>query len=153
MYIMDDPAGNAPRISGLQPLLYALLMPRVARSARRIWGVSQGVCEYFEQTYGARCWRLLPLLDLESFQKKGSRRTDRTDRSFHIVFSGAVYSAQVDSLRRLVRVIDQNNRNSDEIMSLTLYTSSSAATLTKAGLVGNNVIAGMRCRKRMLPAC
>jgi glycosyltransferase involved in cell wall biosynthesis len=45
----------------------------------------------------------------------------------------------VDALRRLVRVIDQNNRNSDEIMSLTLYTSSSAATLKKAELVGNDV--------------
>lgn len=138
MYIMDDPAGTR-RIGGLQPLLYALLMPRVVRSARRIWGVSQGVCEYFERTYGVTCLLLLPLLDLESFQKKICRRADRTDGSFHIVFSGAVYSAQVDALRRLVRVIDQNNRNSDEIMSLTLYTSSSAATLKKAELVGNNV--------------
>src|ERR1700733_8199708 len=96
---MAAPAGPR-RIGGLQPLLYALLIPRVVRSARRIWGVSQGVCEYFERTYGVTCLRLLPLLDLESFQKKGSRRADRTDGSFHIAFSGAVYSAQVDAYRR-----------------------------------------------------
>jgi len=141
MYIMDDPAGTR-RIGGLQPLLYALLMPRAVRSARRIWGVSEGVCEYFERTYGVKCLPLLPLLDLETFRKKGARRADRADGSFHIVFTGAIYSAQADALRRLVRVIDQEstrNYNSKEVMRLTLYTSSSATALKKAGLAGNNV--------------
>jgi glycosyltransferase involved in cell wall biosynthesis len=138
MYIMDDPAGTR-RIGGLQPLLYALLMPRVVRSARRLWGVSQGVCKYFERTYGVSCLPLLPLLDLEAFQKKGVGRADRGDGSLHIVFTGAIYSAQVDALRRLIRVIDQHNGNSKDIIRLTLYTSSSAIALKKAALVGNNV--------------
>jgi glycosyltransferase involved in cell wall biosynthesis len=141
MYIMDDPAGTR-RIGGLQPPLYALLMPRVVRAARRIWGVSQGVCKYFERTYAVTCLPLLPLLDLEAFQRKSARRADRAESPFHIVFTGAIYSAQVDSLRRLVRVINQeseHNRNSKETMKLTLYTSSSATTLKKAALVGDNV--------------
>jgi len=138
MYIMDDPAGTR-RIAGLQPLLYALFMPRIVRSARRIWGVSQGICEYFERTYGVKCFPLLPMLDLQSFQSKMSRRSDRADGSFHIVFTGAVYSAQVDALRRLVRVVDECNRKSGPAVSLSLYTSSAAATLDKAGLTGNNI--------------
>jgi glycosyltransferase involved in cell wall biosynthesis len=141
MYIMDDPAGTR-RIGGLQPPLYALLMPRVVRAARSIWGVSQGVCKYFERTYGVTCLPLLPLLDLEVFQKNSARRADRAGGPFHIVFTGAIYSAQLDSLRRLVRVMNQeseHSRNSNGIMKLTLYTSSSATTLEKAALVGNDV--------------
>jgi glycosyltransferase involved in cell wall biosynthesis len=138
MYIMDDPAGTR-RMGGLQPLLYWLLMPRLVRSARRMWGVSQGACEYFESTYGVACLPLLPLLDLETFQRKASQGTDRKDASLHIVFTGAVYSAQVDALQRLVRVLGEINRNSGDLMKLTLYTSSSAATLDKAGLVGDNI--------------
>jgi glycosyltransferase involved in cell wall biosynthesis len=138
MYVMDDPAGTR-RVAGLQPPLYALFMPRIVRSARRIWAVSQGACDYFERTYGVKCLPLLPLLDLETFQKPSARRADRTDASFHIVFTGAVYSAQVDALRRLVRVVNQFNDSSEETMRLTFYTSSSAATLDRAGLAGKNV--------------
>jgi glycosyltransferase involved in cell wall biosynthesis len=138
MYIMDDPAGTR-RIAGLQPPLYAVFMPRIMRSARRVWGVSQGLCDYFERTYGVSCLPLLPLLDLESFQKRSARKAAGTDRSFHVVFTGTVYSAQVDALRRLVRVVDQYNGTPDDVIRLTLYTSSSAATLDRAGLTGKNI--------------
>jgi glycosyltransferase involved in cell wall biosynthesis len=138
MYVMDDPAGTR-RIGGLQPLLYALFMPRIVRSAQRIWGVSQGACEYFDRTYGVKCLPLLPLLDVDSFQKQKAPRGERADASFRVVFTGAVYSAQVDALRRIVRVVDQCNKDSDGAISLTLYTSSSGATLDRAGLSGRNV--------------
>ena len=48
MYIMDDPAGRR-RFGGLQPAVYALLMPRIVRTCKRVWGVSEGMCEYFEK--------------------------------------------------------------------------------------------------------
>lgn len=138
MYVMDDPAGTR-RFAGLQPPLYALFMPRIVRSARRVWGVSQGACDYFQRTYGAPCLPLLPLLDLASFQKKSARTADRADGSFHVVFTGAVYTAQVDALRRLVRVVEECHDDSDAKVFMTLYTSSSGATLDRAGLTGKNV--------------
>ena len=66
MYIMDDPAGRRS-FGGLQPMAYALLMPRIVRACKRVWGVREGMCEYFEKAYGVKCLPLLPLVDLESF--------------------------------------------------------------------------------------
>jgi glycosyltransferase involved in cell wall biosynthesis len=141
MYIMDDPAGTR-RIGGLQPVAYALLMPRVVRACKRVWGVSDGMCEYFDNTYGVKCLPLLPLLDLEDFRMKTARRPDHKDGSFHIVFTGSIYSAQIDAVRRLVRVVDQEptrNGGAPETMQLTLYTSLSSAALENMGLTGKNV--------------
>lgn len=141
MYIMDDPAG-ARRPDGSQPLLYRILMPRLVRACKRVWGVSDGLCEYFARTYDVKCWPLLPLLDLDGFQRKGARRADRSDGSFHIVFTGAIYSAQVDAVRRLVHVVNQDSgENGDRKvdMRLTLYTPTSARALERMGLVGQNV--------------
>jgi glycosyltransferase involved in cell wall biosynthesis len=42
-------------------------------------------------------------------------------------------------LRRLVRVVDECNRNSDANIWLTLFTSSSDATLDREGLTGKNI--------------
>ncbi len=141
MYIMDDPAG-ARRPDGSQPLLYRILMPRLVRACKRVWGVSDGLCEYFARTYDVKCWPLLPLLDLDGFQTKGARRADRSDGSLHIVFTGAIYSAQVDAVRRLVQVVNQDSgENGDRKvdMRLTLYTSAPAGALERMGLVGQNV--------------
>jgi glycosyltransferase involved in cell wall biosynthesis len=141
MYAMDDPDGTRNRL-GFQPLLYSLFMPRIARECRRIWGVSDGMCEYFEQSYGVKCLPLLPLLDLETFRPKRSGAASCTDGDFHIVFTGSIYSAQVDAVRRLVRVVDQEAaRDGGALanMRLTLYTQSPAAALDRMGLSGKNV--------------
>ena len=141
MYIMDDPAGTRGAL-GFQPVLYSFFMPRVVRACKRMWGVSDGMCEYFERTYGVRCLPLLPLLNIEGFQAKAVRKADRTDGSFHIVFTGSIYSAQVDALRRLVHVVDgeaANDGGAQGRMRLTLYTPSSPTALERMGLGGRNV--------------
>ena len=141
MYIMDDPAG-ARRADGSQPTLYRVLMPRLVRACKRVWGVSDGMCEYFAHTYNVKCLPLLPLLDLEGFQKKDARRAERSNGSFHIVFIGSIYSAQVDSVRRLVRVVGQDPGrmgNPDAKTHLTLYTSAPVAALEQLGVMGKNV--------------
>ena len=141
MYIMDDPAGTR-RAFGFRPVLYSFFMPGLVRACKRIWGVSDGMCEYFEKTYGVRCLPLLPLLNIEDFQTKAVREADRADGSFHIVFTGSIYSAQVDAVRRLVHVVDReaaNDGGGQARMRLTLYTSSSSTALEKMGLAGRNV--------------
>ncbi len=141
MYVMDDPSG-APRADGSQPLLYRTLMPRLARTCKRVWGVSDGMCEYFEKTYQVKCLPLLPLLDLDGFQKQRARRTDASNGSFHIVFTGSIYSAQVDALRRLVHVVDKESRENGHgknAMQLTLYTSLPAQAMERMGVTGTNV--------------
>jgi glycosyltransferase involved in cell wall biosynthesis len=141
MYVMDDPAGTR-RTDGSQPLLYRTFMPRLARACKRVWGVSDGMCEYFAQAYGIKCWPLLPLLDLDGFQKKGTRKAEAPNGSFHIVFTGSIYSAQVDAVRRLVHVVDEESRENGHgkaVMQLTLYTSLPARAMERMGVAGANV--------------
>jgi glycosyltransferase involved in cell wall biosynthesis len=141
MYIMDDPVG-ARRRDGSQPLLYRVFMPRLVRSCKQVWGVSEGMCEYFEMTYGIRCLSLLPLVDLEDFQQITVAKAKDLDRVLDIVYTGSIYSAQVDAMRRLVCVLGQEsdrNDGSHTKMQLTLYTSAHAEELDRLGLVGKNV--------------
>jgi glycosyltransferase involved in cell wall biosynthesis len=141
MYIMDDPVG-APRPDGSQPLLYRMLMPRLVRACKRVWGVSAGMCEYFEMTYGVKCSSLLPLVDLEVFQQTTVAKENHLDRALDIVYTGSIYGAQLDAVRRLVRVLGQEsdrNDNAHTKMRLTLYTSSPVEALDRMGLVGKNV--------------
>lgn len=141
MYIMDDPAG-ARHFGGLQPMVYALLMPRIARACKIVWGVSDGMCEYFQQAYGVKCLPLLPLLEVEDFKEKNVRKSDRADGSFQVIYTGSIYSAQLDAVRRLVHVVDQESRRNaggPASMELTLYTWVSGAALEKMGLCGKNV--------------
>ena len=141
MYVMDDPAG-ARRTDGTQTLLYRTLMPRLVRACKRVWGVSDGMCEYFEKTYQVTCLPLLPLLDLGGFKKQRVRRADASNGSFHIVFTGSIYSAQVDALRRLVHVVDKESRENGSrknAIQLTLYTSLPAQAMERMGVTGTNV--------------
>jgi len=140
MYIMDDPAG-ARKFGGLRPILYGLLMPRIVRSCRRVWGVSEGMCEYIERAYSAKCLTLLPLLDVEGFREAVARTEPDGKRPFSVIFTGAIYSAQVDALRHLVNVIEReaSENHSEQCVHLTLYTSLPAAGLERFGLVGKNV--------------
>jgi glycosyltransferase involved in cell wall biosynthesis len=141
MYIMDDPAG-ARRSNGSQPLLYRILMPRLVRACKRVWGVSDGMCEYFEKTYEVKCLPLLPLLDLENFQKKSARKNYDARGVLQVVFTGAIYTAQVDALRRLVHVVDKESRQNGDghtAMQLTLYTSLPAQAMERMGVIGTNV--------------
>jgi glycosyltransferase involved in cell wall biosynthesis len=141
LYIMDDPVG-ARRLDGSQPLLYSMLMPRLVRACERVWGVSDGMCEYFEKTYGVKCLSLLPLVDLDDFQQKTVAKANDPDRVLDIVYTGSIYSAQLDAVRRLIRVLGQEpDRNDDSHirMQLTLYTSSPVEALNRLGLAGKNV--------------
>lgn len=141
MYIMDDPVGRR-RFGGFQPLAYALLMPRIVRACKRVWGVSDGMCDYFEKAYGVKCMPLLPLVDIESFGGKGAKRSVRADDTFHIIYTGSIYGAQLDAVRRLVHVVNQESDragNPQVKMRLTLYTSVTAGWLEEMGLAGMNV--------------
>jgi glycosyltransferase involved in cell wall biosynthesis len=141
MYIMDDPAGRR-RFGSLQPVAYTLLMPRIVRACKRVWCVSDGMCEYFEQAYGVECLPLLPLVDIESFGGKRAKQPGEVDHTFHIVYTGSIYGAQVDAVRRLVHVVDQESdrHGSAQVkMRLTLYTSVTAGALEQMGLAGRNV--------------
>lgn len=142
MYVMDDPAGTRNAL-GLQPLFYSLFMPRLLHSCRRVWGVSDEMCSYFEQRYAVKCFPLLPLLDLDKFQQARKEQVESASGGpFRVVFTGAVYNAQVDALRRLVRVVSrtpETNKDGHRPIQLTLYTSTSRATLEREKLMGENV--------------
>jgi len=141
MYIMDDPVGS-PRFGGLRPVAYAMLMPLLVRACKRVWGVSDGMCEYFAQAYGAKCLPLLPLVDIENFRKTGAKKALRANGTLCIIYTGSIYSAQIDAVRRLAHVVNQESeqdRSTQLKMRLTLYTSLSASALEQMGLAGSNI--------------
>lgn len=141
MYIMDDPAGTR-RSDGSQPFLYRIFMPRLVRACKRVWGVSEGMCDYFEKTYGVKCLPLLPALAVENFQKtRVLKRSESREGAFRIVYTGAIYTAQLDAIQRLVRVIDQGSGRNDSRglrFELTMYTSLSETALMRMGLFAQN---------------
>jgi glycosyltransferase involved in cell wall biosynthesis len=141
MYVMDDPVGTR-RPNKSQPLLYRMIMPRLVRACKRVWGVSDGMCEYFAKAYGVKCLCLLPLVDLEVFQQSTVAKGYHFDRVLDIIYTGSIYGAQVDAVRRLVRVLGQESDRNDTAhikMRLTLYTSSPVEALDRMGLIGKNV--------------
>lgn len=142
MYVMDDSASHQIAF-GLQSIFYSLFMPRLVRACKQVWGVSDGMCEYLDGTFGVKCPALLPLLDVEDFQKKSAGKAVNTDCVLRIIFTGAIYDMQVDAVRRLVRVIDtqfDHDWGAGKEFRLTLYTSASAVTLRREGLIGENVL-------------
>jgi glycosyltransferase involved in cell wall biosynthesis len=141
MYVMDDHIGT-PKALRVQHLMYSFFMPRIVRECKRIWGVSDSMCDYFERTYGVKCFPLLPLLDLENFRSKRTRKTWSADGALHIVFTGAIYTMQVDAVRRLVRLVGREsaqNGNPNVSMQLTLYSSTPSQSVKGMGLCGKNV--------------
>jgi len=112
------------------------------RACKRVWGVSDGMCEYFAQAYGAKCLPLLPLVDIENFRKTGAKKALRANGTLCIIYTGSIYSAQIDAVRRLAHVVNQESeqdRSTQLKMRLTLYTSLSASALEQMGLAGSNI--------------
>lgn len=140
-YVMDDPVGALTNW-GLQSLVYSLFMSRFLRRCKQIWGVSDGMCEHLEKTFGVACLPLLPLVDLEDFQCASVGRSGPSGGAFHIVYTGSIYSAQVDAVRRLVHILNQQPElgAADSVpMILTFYTSAPAGVLERQRLMGKNI--------------
>lgn len=133
-YFMDDPLGSPGTRSGF---LYRPLMPRFLRAARRIWGISPAMCDHLETAYGVKCELLLPTLDSDASPAAPARPTEPRDGELHIVYTGAIYGAQLDALRNLKRALD--GKSSSPNLSLTLYTSVDEAGLREMGLAGANI--------------
>jgi len=135
MYVMDDPLGNRS-FGPFHAPLYKLLMPRIVRSSRRTWGVSDGMCEYLAQTYGVECSPLLPLVNVAEFRRRDTA-DNASDREFQLVYTGSIYSAQLDALRRLIKILSDNETGPMQ-MRLTIYTSLQEPVLKRMGLMGRN---------------
>ena len=63
------------------------------------------------------------------------KRPVRANNTFHIVYTGSIYGAQLDAVRRLVHVVNQESERSGDAqvrIRLTLYTSATA------GAIGTN---------------
>jgi glycosyltransferase involved in cell wall biosynthesis len=94
--------------------------------------------------YNADCRPLLPFVDLSIF-RSNNVETSQVASVLNIVFTGAIYSGQADSVRRLVHVLDQEpqfNASQPLNMHLTLYTMMSEEALSRMGMLGNNVSSG-----------
>jgi glycosyltransferase involved in cell wall biosynthesis len=137
IYMMDDPAG-APSYPAWKKVFYALLMPRIMKAASRVWCVSRYMAENLRQRYGVDARALLPLLDVDEFVEKA--RTEQVSRKdeARVVYTGAIYDAQLDALRNLVNALNGAGPGTQAIR-LYLYTSQPEPLLQKMKLAGPNV--------------
>lgn len=133
-YFMDDPIGSK---GAWAAPLYHFVMPRLLRSARHVWGISPAMCAHLETTYNVMCELLLPTLDSDASPAAPARHTEPRDGELRIVYTGAIYGAQLDALRNLVEAL--NGDSASPKISLTLYTSLGEATLREMGLTGANI--------------
>jgi glycosyltransferase involved in cell wall biosynthesis len=139
-YFMDDPLGSP----GARPgFLYRPLMPRFLRAARRVWGISPAMCAHLESAYGVKCELLLPTLDSDASSASSAapaRPSSAGGAEVRIIYTGAIYGAQLDALRNLVRALNADSASPN--LSLTLYTSLEEAALREMGLTGANIRRG-----------
>lgn len=137
VYIMDDPAGG-PSYPAWKRVFYTLLMPRILRAASRVWCVSSYTCEEFERRYSVQCEPLWPPVDIEEFRRGREEATGPSPGTVHIVYTGAIYDAQMDALQILVQALNSKDATprGDKQFRLTLCTSLPNHTLERMALTG-----------------
>ena len=145
VYIMDDSFGEPSRSRMRRPL-YNLLMGRVLRSAKRVWAISPYMCESLEKRFRVKCVSHPPFIDVDDFARQCRGTSRQADHEVHLVYTGAVYSAQLDALRDLIQVVNYGRILPDRRVILTLYTDLSESTVRKLGLYGSCV------RRSQVPA-
>jgi glycosyltransferase involved in cell wall biosynthesis len=103
--------------------------------------VSSYTCEEFERLYSVRCRPLWPPVDTEEFRPPGPRAATDSPGRVRIVYTGSIYSAQIDALQNLVKAMNTSDAPSGgEIQfELTLYTDHPEASLQRMGLSGPNI--------------
>jgi len=137
VYIMDDPAGM-PSQPAWKAIFYRLLMPKILRSASRVWCVSSYTCEEFERRYSVRCEPLWPPVEIEEFRKGREEAAGPSSGTVRIVYTGAIYDAQIDALQNLVQVLNFRDPapHGGKQFHLTLCTSLPNRTLERMALTG-----------------
>jgi glycosyltransferase involved in cell wall biosynthesis len=92
---------------------------------------------YLRNTYDAKCSPLLPLADPSLFSNN-STGTKNPEDVLQIAYTGAIYAGQIDSVQRLVNVLQKEP--SQEQMQLTLCTTLSEAALRRLRVLAKNIL-------------
>lgn len=140
-FIMDD---QLPRYTDkrLAAPLYRWLIPRLLHSLQQVWTISVPMQQYFLQEYGILSTVLLPFGDVRAFQLSYVPLRQEHQNHVNILFTGAVYGAQADALRRLVNVVNSQalaSEGAPRHLTLTMYTFAQEQHLRNLGLCGPNV--------------
>ncbi len=135
IYIMDDTQGGTS-VPYFRSPMYTYFMPRAVHAARRVWCVSEGMCESIHARFGKIGRLLLPTSEVAEFRSHEDRDSDSSGYSLRIFYTGAIYGMQLDALQRLLRILQDGlgPKFLASQISLTLYTSASADYLRKIGL-------------------
>ena len=91
---------------------------RILRSAAKVWGMSEPLCEQYQQDYDIQVELAPHPVVLSDKEENEFRPIDPTD--IEIVYTGNLYHAQLDSVINLARVVDSMDN-----LRLTLYISRS----------------------------
>jgi glycosyltransferase involved in cell wall biosynthesis len=99
------------------------------------------MAENLRQRYGVDAQVLLPLLDVGAFIAQAGEKRARQDREARIVYTGAIYDAQLDALQNLVSALNGVRPEGPEVkdICLYLYTSLSEPLLKRMQLAGPRV--------------
>ena len=143
VYEMDEWRASLNPASGIVArLLERLFHSRILKSASTVWVISQPLAEKLHHRFGVDAKVLASTVDLGryAFGRRGGRAHKD---EFRVLFTGAIYGAQVGALRNLLRAIQVYPY---EAISLCIYTPQSPKELAALGLSGPRL-----CVQRAVP--
>jgi len=140
VYVLDDLVSQRP--SSLGHLCAKLMFKRIFCYAEKRWVISTYMAEEFKRRYGVSSIPLPRSVALGMFNSKmietdDSKQAD--DTTWNIVYTGSIYSVQLDAMLNLVRLLNDKDRVPLPNVSLTLYCHSNRERLARMGIQGDRI--------------
>lgn len=118
--------------SRVDRLMAGAFTPRILRSASKVFVMSETLQDLCRDKFGIECVMMPHPVDSSLYRLAG--RPERSNGKARLVFTGAVYSPQIESIQRMAHVV-----NSLDNVRFALFTPRSPAELEASGISGPNI--------------
>ena len=153
-YVMDDWLSNARHHGRTLGWLAERYMPRIARSADRLWAISPAMVEDWRRRYGVQADVLWHSVDLSAFERARNARSQAyADGRLSVVNLGSIYGVNVAPLQNLLAAIVKlrNGPAWPNEIRLRLYTAQPIDWLRQLGIMPEPWMEVMRATPDQVP--
>ena len=137
-YVMDDWLSNAHCHGRTLGWLAEHYMPKIVRSAARLWAISPAMAEDWHQQYGIQADVLWHSVDLSAFKRaRNARSQTYADGRLSVVNLGSIYGVNREPLHNLLTAIRELRSTSTmpRGIYLRLYTAQPTKWLRQMGII------------------
>jgi glycosyltransferase involved in cell wall biosynthesis len=120
---------------------YRSLMPQILAGAAEVYSISEYMSDFLRFSFQARSSVLPPFIEVERFRQACQAAKQPTSDELSIVFTGGIYSAQLDALKNLVTVVNSGAlaQHLGRPVRLKLFTRVEEEYLSQHGLCGPQI--------------